>query len=178
MLPLTPNQYDCFKQTNKILLPISTKSLLLSLFTASGKTGIFHSHRGLTFIYSSYTTLEVQMGLTLSGCECTIYFQIVQNVIHSCFTAFSAPKGVNHCLHQWKPAQASKHLRWYHCHQKQHPGWFPPLRRSFPFPCLLPLPSSITSVQCHHFSIWAYKYTNTHSTTDHHTQQQGPNQIS
>lgn len=84
------------------------------------------------------------MGLTLSGCECTIYFQIVQNVIHSCFTAFSALKGVNHWLLQWKPAQASKHLRWHHCHQKQHPGCFPSLRGSFPSLCLLPLPSSIT----------------------------------
>lgn len=51
------------------------------------------------------------MGLNLSDCECIIYFQIVLNVIHSCFTAFSAQKGVNHCLCHWEPGQVSKHLK-------------------------------------------------------------------
>lgn len=65
------------------------------------------------------------MGLNLSDCECIIYFQIVQNVIHSCFTAFSAQKGVNHCLCHWKTNQVSKHLKGHHYHQKKHPISFP-----------------------------------------------------
>lgn len=103
------------------------------------------------------------MGLNMCGSQHTIYFQIVWNVIHSWFAASSAQEGVNHCLHQRKLGQASKHFRWHYCHWKKHPSCFPP---SF--------------VLQHHFcAVPPILHLNIHtkacSNTDHQMREQGPN---
>ena len=115
-------------------------------FAASGKTGIFHSHTGLTFIYSLYHSGSVNG----PHHEWLWMYHLFSNCTECNSLLFYSLYSVNHCLHQWKPGQVSKHLRWNHYHQNNHPSCFPPSDVHSHSWCLLPLSSSIASLQCHH----------------------------